>query len=441
MDKNFEVICAVGRVSKIGRPVVIFAAYIPPSIRVADFRRLQEQLATEIAAVRTSFKNPAVLLAGDFNHRDVLGAVNDVAEFEQIATGPTRGNSTIDVILSNVKHLHSETIVLPPLQASSGAMSDHRCVYTEVLFPRSRGYEWVVKMRRTRDQAREEAFVSDMGRVDWKQQLEGLDPDQMSVRLEEVVRRLTDKNFPLVRVRKRSNEAPWITRAIKRLWKRKIRLYKKGGRSQAWWETDAELQRRIGESRINFVDKILEEGCNGGSFYAASKKLSTATSSSEWRVQDLFNGRPPAEICDEILGFYGKISGTRMAPMPEVPRVDGGLGTFTIERTVELLGAAKKTESRVDGDPLAHMVRKYPGAFAEPVAAIYNEINRCGKWPAKWKTEHLTIIPKVPNPAGLHECRNISCTSIFSKVLEGVVLKQLRAELEPDPAQYGGTPR
>ena len=130
-----------------------------------------------------------------------------------------------------------------------------------------------------------------------------------------------------------------------------------------------------------------------------------------------------------------------MAPMPDVPRVEGGLGTFTIERTKELLGAAKKTESRVDGDPLAHMVRRYPGAFAVPVAAIYNEINRCGRWPAKWKTEHLTIIPKVPNPAGLHVCRNISCTSIFSKVLEGIVLKQLRAELEPDPAQYGGTPR
>ena len=48
------------------------------------------------------------------------------------------------------------------------------------------------------------------------------------------------------------------------------------------------------------------------------------------------------------------------------------------------------------------------------------------------------MIPKNPNPADLSECRNISCTSIFSKILEGEVLCQLRTELRPDPDQYGG---
>lgn len=51
------------------------------------------------------------------------------------------------------------------------------------------------------------------------------------------------------------------------------------------------------------------------------------------------------------------------------------------------------------------------------------------------------MIPKNPNPADLSECHNISCTSIFSKVLEGQVLGQLRGELCPDPDQYGGVPK
>ena len=53
----------------------------------------------------------------------------------------------------------------------------------------------------------------------------------------------------------------------------------------------------------------------------------------------------------------------------------------------------------------------------------------------------MTIIPKVPNPVDLSECRNISCTSVFSKILEGQVLIKLRGELAPDPAQYGGIPK
>lgn len=41
----------------------------------------------------------------------------------------------------------------------------------------------------------------------------------------------------------------------------------------------------------------------------------------------------------------------------------------------------------------------------------------------------------------MSKCRNISCTSIFSKILEGVVIGWLREELIPDPAQCGGAPK
>ena len=43
------------------------------------------------------------------------------------------------------------------------------------------------------------------------------------------------------------------------------------------------------------------------------------------------------------------------------------------------------------------------------------------------------------NPGGLAECRNISCTSAFSKILEGVVMLRLRDE--EDRSQYGGKPK
>ena len=154
---------------------------------------------------------------------------------------------------------------------------------------------------------------------------------------------------------------------------------------------------------------------------------------SQWSVGDLFPGMAPAKVCEEVLDFYGGISSKQSLPAPDVPHVD--LGTLP-RRTTELLRAAKKLDSRVDGDPLAHLVRCYPEAFSTPVVEIYNEINNTGYWPISWKTEHLTIIPKNPNQPGLTECRNISCTSIFSKILEGVVLLQLRREPMPNRCQY-----
>ena len=99
---------------------------------------------------------------------------------------------------------------------------------------------------------------------------------------------------------------------------------------------------------------------------------------------------------------------------------------------VKILKDSKKSDSMVEGHSLPHLVRQFPGAFAWPVCDIFNMINESGTWPKAWKTEHLTIILKVPNPASLLECRNISCTSVFFKILEGQVLLMLQEELLPD---------
>ena len=223
-----------------------------------------------------------------------------------------------------------------------------------------------------------------------------------------------------------------------RLWKKKIRIYKKEGRSQTWWNVDRIVQEKIESSRVNFVEKMLEEGNCGSSFYTATKKLAKAAVVPQWTVKDLFVGA--SEVGKEVLGYFGKIATGDHAP-PGGRRCPGGLPQFTADRTAELLGAVKKSDSYVDGDPLPHLVRSFPRAFARPITAIFNDINETGTWPTSWKTEHLTIIPKNPNPADLSECRNISCTSIFSTVMEGQVLQQLRGELQPDPSQYGGIPK
>ena len=92
---------------------------------------------------------------------------------------------------------------------------------------------------------------------------------------------LTDIHFPMERTRKRSNEHPWITQSIRRLWKKKIRIYKKGGRSHKWWDVDRRLQKEIEEARDQFVKRLLEDGNAGRSLYSATRKLASAAPRSE----------------------------------------------------------------------------------------------------------------------------------------------------------------
>ena len=435
-----EIICVTGKIGKIPRKVAVIAVYVPPDMKAPKFRELCDTLVLEVAAIKLAMGNPVIYVAGDFNHRDVGPSLRLAADLKLVNTAPTRGLNTLDLIYTNSADCCGEVKVLPPLDTPTGTRSDHRCVYVRSEFPPARNFTWVVKLRRTRTRAAEEAFAADLRSWDWSALEESASVNAMAAELEGVIAALTERHFPLVRVRGRSNEDPWITRSIRRLWKKKVRIYKKFGKSQSWWETDRKLQSEIRDAKEFFVEKLLEEGNNGRPFYAATRKLAAATPSKPWKVTDLFVGMGPKEVCGEVLGFFGALARTEAGGMPDIPRVDGGLGHFSSERTAELLRASKKTDSCVEGDPLPHLIRTFADSFAAPVAKIFNRINETGRWPSSWNTEHLTIIPKTPNPVDLSECQNISCTSVFSKVLEGQVLLKLRGELEPDAAQYGGTP-
>ena len=101
LSREFEVLCAVGKIGKIERTVVIFVVYIPPDMRAAALEKLREELSAEIVAVQKSYKNPIIIVNGDMNKRDLGAGLREVADFELIKTGPTRGSSNIDLVYLN----------------------------------------------------------------------------------------------------------------------------------------------------------------------------------------------------------------------------------------------------------------------------------------------------------------------------------------------------
>ena len=209
-----------------------------------------------------------------------------------------------------------ETKIIPPLDTAAGLASDHKCVYVKNEFPKTRNFTWMAKFKRTRTRASEEAFAADLNEWDWSNLRNAATVDQLAKELEKGIATLTECHFPLVRVSRRSNEDPWISRSIRRLWKKKICIYKKFGKSQSWWETDQRLQTEIASAEEFFVAKMLEEGNRGRPFYAATRKLAAASPSQPWNVTDLFVGMGPAEVGQEVLDFFGGLARSDSEPMP-----------------------------------------------------------------------------------------------------------------------------
>ena len=242
-------------------------------------------MAEEIAAIKIKYKDPIIILGGDFNRKDVVSAMRDAENLAAISTTPTRAGSILDIVYVNTPESVTESGVAPPLASGGGVDSDHRCVYGEMFFPPERNFTWVVKVVRKRSRKADEAF--------WKEVEEAVGVDKKAEALERAIEVLTERHFPLVRTRRRSNEPPWITNRIRRLFKKKCRIYKKDGRSQKWWVIDRVMQGLIAESRQEFVDKALENGNSGKSFYAAAKSLA----SRECRLVSRSTLRPASPNC------------------------------------------------------------------------------------------------------------------------------------------------
>ena len=86
------------------------------------------------------------------------------------------------------------------------------------------------------------------------------------------------------------------------------------------------------------------------------------------------------------------------------------------------------------------LVNKFADLLAIPLTRIFNYSLYLEQWPECWKIETVTAIPKNNSPTNFGELRNISCTNLFSKVLEHFVLQRLRREIGPRTNQFGGLP-
>lgn len=68
--------CVVGKVGKVKKKFVVFAVYLPPSLKSQEYDEICEALTLEIAAARVSYGDPVIIVCGDLNHRDLGGALN-----------------------------------------------------------------------------------------------------------------------------------------------------------------------------------------------------------------------------------------------------------------------------------------------------------------------------------------------------------------------------
>ena len=136
-DSEFEIVAAVGRRTAQRRKILTIAAYLPPKYSTEYKREFLAFLCDAILTLKNKYNDPYVIIAGDFNRRNLSEAIKDYPEIKPIKTSPTRGLEVLDIIATNM----NEEGVTTPISAQDGTESDHKTVYSRFRMPRVPTYK------------------------------------------------------------------------------------------------------------------------------------------------------------------------------------------------------------------------------------------------------------------------------------------------------------
>ena len=427
-----------GQVRRIKRKVVVITLYIPPKTDAPTMTQLNDFLSDILeTAMRGS---PIVFITGDLNKKKIDRALEAFPDVVLLPTQATRGNSTLDVCYTNSTNVVSSTRILPPLESNDGATaSDHSIISVRASVPAFHEFQKREVRFRPYTKKGEEKFGNLLIQTDW-QFLESGDDDPanlLSQRLDEY----TNICFPEKRRVFKSTELPWITKELQLMSRRKKREYARRRRSRRWEKLDQEFQNKLMDARENFFEKVkdrVKTSNNTREYFKTVKMMSDRTGAKEeWTIRDLYNTETDQEVAEDVAEFFNKIS-QEYTPLQTMPSYDCSDLCPAMHEISARLKFCKKPRSQVPGDIHPKLVTKYADLLAIPLHMIFKENFKNGSWPPLWKSETVTVIPKCARPKSLGELRNLSCTPLFSKVMEHFLLKRLKEETKLSPTQFGG---
>jgi hypothetical protein len=465
VPKNLEVIWGIVRPIQSTvdfKGIIVCSFYsVPYSKKKAQ---LVQHIAINYAELKSKYKNCFFLAGGDKNDLEIRNILDISPTFHMHNTKATHGDKNIDVLVSDMVHLFSESIIIPNVktdipdgQPGGGKQSDHPIVYCEPRLEMTDKPARRVETKKTRrmDDNKKRLLAQWIQHESWEMVFNSKSASQMAVKFTEVVNENIDKFCPEEEVKITQFDGRVTSLALQKLTRQKKREYNRHGNSRKFKELKKKLDQRIKLEGKKALDKILDNGNSKGMKWVREANRVSArpgedTSGNISLPTHIDANLTPQESAEAIVTYFSKIS-QEFTPIEE----DSSAKWLDAERYInsepcqhpaiyehevfENMKRAKKTDS-VPGDVPASILQEFLPEFASPITAILREAVQSHEWPEIYKKEFHLPLKKIPCPQTEDDLRGIGLTSWVSKQLERLVLNWIWPYVRPhlDPDQMGG---
>ena len=232
-DDDHEVLAAVGKITGIKGKVFCLSCYAPPNLTVTQARSMIEYVSDVIGEAKRSFAECTIIVNGDFNQWPFEELLDDHPDMRELDHGPTRDDRKIDRSFTNFHRSIKESCTLSPLETEAGAVSDHKMVFALAEFP-SVAKEMITYTYRKFTEQGADNFVRECRLQTWDTVVGALTVDGKVEAFDKIMNENMDKFFPFVTVTRKASDPPWMNDNIRRLQRKRRKIYDRHGRSRRW---------------------------------------------------------------------------------------------------------------------------------------------------------------------------------------------------------------
>ena len=432
--------------------IVCCAIYSKPNSKTKTM--LLDHISEAFNILSTKFKRGLhFIFAGDFNDFKVEPLLSLSPSLQQIVKDYTRLTppAILDQIVTTLSHLYQTPQCVEPLDPDNflrGMPSDHKIPIARpinVIENKCTRQERLIKSRPLTERGFK-LFQQWLTDYDWQEVYSATTAHDKASNFQISLALKVDEFFPEKTLKLNSDDQPWISFKIKKMDRRRKRLYRKDRRSPEWKSADTEFKNEVKMAKKNFYKKNIADlkTKKPGQWFQCLKKIANF---------DQFKTEEPQ--CDEISHLSDEEQveaiATQFASIQneyeeikeseiEIPEFDkNSIPQFSPSEVWFALSGIATNRSTVSGDIPAKVLKRFAAFLAEPLTDIYNTALLKGEYPNVYKFELCTPVPKVYPTQKLSQLRNISGLLNFDKIFEKLIAQLMLRDMEAklDQAQFG----
>ena len=427
-DEDVESVWLTVRSHKMPRvtPWITFGAiYHPPD---AKEYILTAHISKCIDTIRRKHPRTGIILAGDFN-RYQDNHLKRSFQLKQVVVQPTRENSILDKIYSNMSDLYTNTSILPHV-----GRSDH-CVVLYVPKESNRCPSKVnICVRRSGSNERT-LFAHALLHVNWEPLYLLEDVSAQLLFFQTTIHTLLDEFIPVTEKLCNINDKPWINQHYLDLIRKRQHAFK--SQQMTLYKHLCNKVNRLSTKlrKSYYQDKLLEID-NPRDFWCHVKTiLGTKQSPSLEGLANKLYGGDFEELASRINLAFKSVSDD-LPPLElkhsHTPVEIPSKYIISVEEMSWKLGHLSVTKASGPDQLPNWVLRDFCDILAPPVTSIANNSLRQRLVPPLWKCADVCAIPKVSPPASIEkDLRPISLTPVVSKVVEEFVYKWVLEVVQP----------